>query len=131
MKTRFAAIILGALALNVGATAQAKPHGDAQLRQLSRTFGQSGPRVTVDVPRVPAPGGTYESYSLGRRIPTRIEARTRLPVVRDVSSGSSDESGKSCRAHSQDGLERPGEEGGPDAVTIRRCGLGDHLRDHP
>jgi hypothetical protein len=67
MKTRFAAIILGALALNVGATAQAKPHGDAQLRQLSRTFGQSGPRVRVDVPRVPAPGGTYESYSLGRQ----------------------------------------------------------------
>jgi hypothetical protein len=69
MKTKTAAaIILGALALNAfGATAQAKPHSDAQLRQLSRTLGQSGPRVTVDVPRVPAPAGTYESYSLGRQ----------------------------------------------------------------
>jgi ABC-type glycerol-3-phosphate transport system substrate-binding protein len=69
MKTKTAAaIILGALALSAfGATAQAKPHSDAQLRQLSRTFGQLGPRVTVDVSRVPATGGTYESYSLGRQ----------------------------------------------------------------
>jgi hypothetical protein len=68
MKTNVAAMILAALALNaLGATAQAKPHSEAQLRQLSRTFGQPGARVTVDVPRVPMSGGTYESYSLGRQ----------------------------------------------------------------
>jgi hypothetical protein len=69
MKTVTAVIILNALALGVfGATAQAKPHGDAQLRQLPRTFGQAGARVQVDVPRVPTSASTYESYSLGRQL---------------------------------------------------------------
>jgi hypothetical protein len=69
MKTKIAAIVLGALALNAfGATAEAKQHSDAQLRQLSRTFGHAGARVTVDVPtRVPTSASTYESFSLGRQ----------------------------------------------------------------
>jgi hypothetical protein len=68
MKTRIAVITLSALALGVfGATAQAKPHGDTQLRQLPRTFGQAGARVQVDVPRLPTSAGIYESYSLGRQ----------------------------------------------------------------
>jgi hypothetical protein len=68
MKTKIAAIVLGALALNAfGAAAQAKPHGDVQLRQLSRTFGHAGARVTVDVPaRASTSVGNYESFSLGR-----------------------------------------------------------------
>jgi hypothetical protein len=68
MKTKIAAIILSALALNAFATAaQSKPHSEAQLRQLSRTFGQGGARVTVDVPAALRSAGTYESYSLGRQ----------------------------------------------------------------
>jgi hypothetical protein len=68
MKTKLAVIILSALALNAfGTAAQSKPHSAAQLRQLSRTFGQAGARVTVDVPPVPRSGGTYESFSLGRQ----------------------------------------------------------------
>jgi hypothetical protein len=68
MNTKVAVMIL-ALALNAfGAAAQAKPHGDVQLRHLSRTFGRPGARITVDVPpRLATPVGTYESFSLGRQ----------------------------------------------------------------
>ena len=67
--TKTAAIVLGALALNAfGVAAQAKPHSDAQLRQLSRTFGHAGAKVTVDAPaRMPTSVGAYESLSLGRQ----------------------------------------------------------------
>jgi len=69
MNTKVAVMILGALALNAfGAAAQAKPHSDAQLRQLSRTFGQPGARITIDVPlRLATRPGAYESFSLGRQ----------------------------------------------------------------
>ena len=65
--TKIATIVLGALALNAfGVAAQAKPHSDAQLRQLSRTY--AGARVTVDAPaRMPTSVGAYESLSLGRQ----------------------------------------------------------------
>jgi hypothetical protein len=68
MNTKIAVIILSALALNAfRTTAQSKPHSEAQLRHLSRTFEQAGANIRVDVPRVPAPGAIYESNSLGRQ----------------------------------------------------------------
>jgi hypothetical protein len=65
MKMKTAFILLSALALTAfGATAQAKPHNAAQLRDLSR---QAAANAQVRVPSLPTAGNTYESYSLGRQ----------------------------------------------------------------
>jgi hypothetical protein len=64
MKTK-TAFILVALALTAfGATAQAKPHSAAQLRDLSR---QAATGAQIRAPSLATAGNAYESYSLGRQ----------------------------------------------------------------
>jgi hypothetical protein len=65
MKTKIAFIMLGAAALTAfTATAQAKPHGSVQLRDLSR---QAAVNAQIRVPAPLTAKSAYESYSLGRQ----------------------------------------------------------------
>ena len=79
MKTK-TAFILAVLTLTAfGATAQAKPHSAAQLRDLSR---QAAANAQICVPSLPTAGNAYESVFVGTTIVSQPGPRSISGPVR-------------------------------------------------